>query len=69
MSCCEEKPPGKSMKKALIHLNVGFVVGVLFALLTYLVVSQQTAISGLNGNESFVSPHHTAVQFIICSKL
>ncbi|PUZ57776.1 hypothetical protein GQ55_5G456200 [Panicum hallii var. hallii] len=47
MSCCEEKP-GKSMKKALIHLNIGFVVGVLFVLLTYLVVSQQTAISGFN---------------------
>ncbi|CAO2204896.1 unnamed protein product [Urochloa humidicola] len=49
MSCCEEKP-GKSMKnwRALIHLNIGFVVGVLFVLLTYLVFSQQTAISGLN---------------------
>ncbi|CAO2198716.1 unnamed protein product [Urochloa humidicola] len=49
MSYCEEKS-GKSMKnwRALIHLNIGFVVGVLFVLLTYLVFSQQTAISGLN---------------------
>ncbi|RLN24198.1 protein O-linked-mannose beta-1,4-N-acetylglucosaminyltransferase 2-like [Panicum miliaceum] len=49
MSCCEEKP-GKSMKAALIHLNIGFVVGILFVLLTYLIVSQQTAIGGLNGH-------------------
>jgi uncharacterized protein YabE (DUF348 family) len=64
MSCCEEKP-GKSMKKALIHLNIGFVVGVLFVLLTYLVVSQQTAISGFNGNESFVSPHHSSIHHML----
>ncbi|CAL4957803.1 unnamed protein product [Urochloa decumbens] len=51
MSCYEEKP-GKSMKdwRALIHLKIGFVVGVLFVLLTYLVFSQHTAISGLNGD-------------------
>jgi hypothetical protein len=34
---------------ALIHLNIGFVAGVLFMLLTYLVVSQKTTISGFNG--------------------
>jgi hypothetical protein len=33
-----------------IHLNIGFVVGVLFMLLVYLVISQQAAISGLSGN-------------------
>jgi hypothetical protein len=54
MSFCEEKP-GKSMKKALIHLNIGFVVGILSVLLIYLVASQQTAVSGLNGNEPFVT--------------
>ncbi|KAF8656997.1 hypothetical protein HU200_060329 [Digitaria exilis] len=54
MSCFEEKP-GKSRKNlALIYLNIGFVVGVLFVLLTYLVVSQQTAISGLNENGKVV---------------
>ena len=65
MSFCEEKP-GKSMKKALIHLDVGFVVGILFVLLTYLVASQQTAVSGLNGNEPI--RHLTTVPFIICCK-
>ncbi|XP_039811635.1 alpha-1,3-arabinosyltransferase XAT3-like [Panicum virgatum] len=44
MSFCEEKP-GKSMKKALIHLNIGFVVGILSVLLIYLVASQRSAAS------------------------
>lgn len=62
MSCGEERP-GKSMKNwAPIHLNVAFVVGVLFVLLTYLVLSQQAAISSHNGtdywNHSFRSPRH-----------
>ncbi|CAL4964862.1 unnamed protein product [Urochloa decumbens] len=50
MSCCEERS-GKNMKKSwapMIHLNIGFVVGALFMLLVYLVVSQQAAISGLS---------------------
>ncbi|CAL4977471.1 unnamed protein product [Urochloa decumbens] len=50
MSCCEERY-GKNMKKSwapMIHLNIGFVVGALFMLLVYLVVSQQAAISGLS---------------------
>jgi len=33
------------------HINVGLIAGVLFVLLTYLVVSQQTAISRPNGKE------------------
>ncbi|KAF8724628.1 hypothetical protein HU200_020899 [Digitaria exilis] len=53
-SCCEERP-GKGKKswapaRTLIHLNAGFVAGVLVMLLVYvyLVVSQQqVAISGL----------------------
>ena len=49
---------GKSMKSwAPINLNVGLVVGVLFVLLTYLVLSQQAASSGLNGTESFHTAH------------
>jgi len=53
MSCCEERPK-KGMKgwAPTIHLNIGFVVGVLFMLLIYLVVSQQAAISGLGGNNA-----------------
>ncbi|CAO2204898.1 unnamed protein product [Urochloa humidicola] len=51
MSCCEERP-GKNMKSwaptMTIHLNVGFVIGALFMLLVYLVVSQQAAISGVS---------------------
>ncbi|TVU22190.1 hypothetical protein EJB05_31872, partial [Eragrostis curvula] len=43
------------------HLIVGFVVGVLLVLLTYLVVSQQFAISAPNGNEAFLSPHHDSI--------
>ncbi|KAJ1282878.1 hypothetical protein BS78_03G085200 [Paspalum vaginatum] len=43
---CEERP-GKNMKSwAPIHVNIGFVVGVLFVLLAYLVVSQRDATSG-----------------------
>lgn len=54
LSCCEETTTGKSMKSwAPINLNVGLVVGVLFVLLTYLVLSQQAASSGLSGTESF----------------
>lgn len=54
LSCCEETTTGKSMKSwAPINLNVGLVVGVLFVLLTYLVLSQQAATSGLSGTESF----------------
>ena len=51
MTCCEERPR-KSMKSwaPTIHLNIGFVVGVLFMLLIYLAVSQQAAIGGLSGN-------------------
>ncbi|CAO2160819.1 unnamed protein product [Urochloa humidicola] len=49
MSCCEERS-GKNTKSwaPTIHLNVGFVVGALFMILVYLVVSQQAAISGLS---------------------
>ncbi|RLN24151.1 hypothetical protein C2845_PM07G02290 [Panicum miliaceum] len=55
MSCCEERPR-KSMKSwaPTIHLNVGFVASVLFMLLIYLVVSQQTAISGLSAENGEV---------------
>ena len=42
------------------HLNVGLVAGVLFVLLTYLVVSQQTAISRPNGKESLAQCHGVA---------
>ena len=51
MTCCEERPR-KSMKSwaPTIHLNIGFVVGVLFMLRIYLAVSQQAAIGGLSGN-------------------
>jgi hypothetical protein len=58
-SCFEETRLGrKSMKSwAPINLNVGLVVGVLFVLLTYLVLSQQAASSGLNGTESFHTAH------------
>ncbi|CAL4964865.1 unnamed protein product [Urochloa decumbens] len=50
MSSCKERTAGKSTKSwaPIFHLNVGFVVGVLFVLLIYLVASQKAAISGLN---------------------
>nr|CAB3476522.1 unnamed protein product [Digitaria exilis] len=64
-SCCEERP-GKGKKswapaRTLIHLNAGFVAGVLVMLLVYvyLVVSQQqVAISGL-GDEKGKVVHNT----------
>uniref|UniRef100_R7VYG7 Uncharacterized protein n=1 Tax=Aegilops tauschii TaxID=37682 RepID=R7VYG7_AEGTA len=44
MSCCEERErPRKSC--APVHANAGFAAGVLFALLVYFLVRQQTAIS------------------------
>ncbi|CAO2204895.1 unnamed protein product [Urochloa humidicola] len=50
MSFCKERTGGKSTKSwtPIVHLNVGFVVGVLFVLLIYLVASQKAAISGVN---------------------
>ncbi|CAL4951106.1 unnamed protein product [Urochloa decumbens] len=50
MSSCKERTTGKSAKSwaPIVHLNVGFVVGVLFVLLTYLIFSHKAAISGLN---------------------
>ncbi|PUZ57771.1 hypothetical protein GQ55_5G456000 [Panicum hallii var. hallii] len=49
MSCREERPRNNMKSWApTIHLNIGFVVGVLFMLLVYLVISQQAAISGLS---------------------
>nr|CAB3472456.1 unnamed protein product [Digitaria exilis] len=66
MSCFEEKP-GKSRKNlALIYLNIGFVVGVLFVLLTYLVVSQQTAISDLNAENGKVVYNSKGYQSETC---
>ena len=39
------------------HLNVGLIVGVLFVVLTYLLVSQQAATTGgTRGNESLAPP-------------
>ena len=54
MSCSKERP-GKSTKSwvPIVHLNVGFVVGVL-VLLTYLVASQKASITGLNGKKPIV---------------
>ncbi|CAO2193378.1 unnamed protein product [Urochloa humidicola] len=50
MSSCKERTAGKSTKSwaPILHLNIGFVAGVLFVLLVYLVASQNAAISGLN---------------------
>jgi hypothetical protein len=42
------------------HINVGVIAGVLFVLLTYLVVSQQTAISRPNGNQGTIRNNVTA---------
>ena len=48
--------------KSLVHghVNVGLIAGVLFVLLTYLVVSQQTALSRPNGKEPFAQCHGVA---------
>ncbi|RCV24393.1 hypothetical protein SETIT_5G080700v2 [Setaria italica] len=57
MSSCKERS-GKNTKSwtPIVHLNVGFVVGVLFVLLTFLVFSQKAAISGLNVATTVAQP-------------
>ncbi|CAO2180672.1 unnamed protein product [Urochloa humidicola] len=58
MSSCKERTAGKSTKTwaPILHLNVGFVVGVLFVLLIYLFASQKAAISGLNVATTVAQP-------------
>ena len=49
----EAKPAVRGLRSwAQRHLNAGFAAGFLLVLLTYLVVSQQAAISGLGGNNA-----------------
>jgi len=53
----EMKPGGRGLKSwAQRHLNVGFAVGFLFVLLTYLVVSWQLAVTAPGGKRILNSP-------------
>ncbi|XP_062208313.1 beta-1,2-xylosyltransferase XYXT1-like [Phragmites australis] len=75
--CCGEVKPGKSQKWwAQRHLNVGFMVGVLLLLLTYLAVSQQFAISAtyvviaeaqrITGKQLIKAPNETDKGKVVC---